>query len=179
MKTRQQIYENEAARILRDITTYHHVSKEQIIRLHPEIKPEVTEKILFHLQNNRRIFYDKQTQMLYDTVDRESDIEMKMCLWVLCDFIEETDFHSVGDFPVHLLFFMKQQIFEVTFIAEGKETVYEQILSEIESDGKRIIVLESEDQISRLRIPDVAAYCTVKDETGEVKYFKKGWDESG
>ena len=75
MKTRQQIYENEAARILRDITTYHSMRKEQLFRMHPEIKPEITEKILYHLQNNRRVFYDKQTQMLCDTRDRESDTE--------------------------------------------------------------------------------------------------------
>lgn len=60
MKTRKELYGKDASAILRDITTYHCIKKEQIIRLRPGVKAEVVEKLLYHLQNNRRIYYDKK-----------------------------------------------------------------------------------------------------------------------
>ena len=35
MKTRAQIYEREAAALLRDISMYHVMAEEQLLRLHP------------------------------------------------------------------------------------------------------------------------------------------------
>ncbi|MFQ8953534.1 MAG: DUF5697 family protein [Oscillospiraceae bacterium] len=69
MKTRKEIYGKECAEILRNITLYHNIRKEQIIKLHPNISPEVCEKIIFHLQNNRRIYHDKATDIIYDNSD--------------------------------------------------------------------------------------------------------------
>ena len=59
MKTRKEIYGKEAAEMLRIVTLYHNIRKEQLIRLFPNTKPEVIEKLIFHLQNNRRIFHNK------------------------------------------------------------------------------------------------------------------------
>ena len=89
MKTRKEIYGKECAEILRNITLYHNIRKEQIIKLHPNISPEVCEKIIFHLQNNRRIYHDKATDIIYDNNDGNTDFETIYCLWVICDFIEK------------------------------------------------------------------------------------------
>ena len=52
--------------------------------------------------------------------------------------------------------------------------MFEQAFKTQEPDGKRIIVLESTEQIPNIKISDVTAYCTVNDSTGEVKYFRTG-----
>ena len=83
MKTRKEIYGKECAEILRNITLYHNIRKEQVIKLHPNISPEVCEKIIFHLQNNRRIYHDKATDIIYDNNDGNTDFETIYCLWVI------------------------------------------------------------------------------------------------
>lgn len=172
MKTRKEIYSNEAAEMLRCITIYHNIRKPQLIKLFPETKPDVIEKLIFHLQNNRRIFHNKKTDIIYDNDEHNTNFETINCLWVLCDFIEKTDFHSSSDFPINLIFFSNDELYEISYVAENKEAIYEQAFNFLEATGKRIIVLENNEQISKLNIPDVTAYCTVNDETGEVKYFK-------
>lgn len=89
MKTRKEIYGKEAAKILNNITVYHNIRKPQLLRLFPNTKPEVIEKLIFHLQNNRRIFHDKNTDIIYDNDEHKTDYETIYCLWVVCDFIEK------------------------------------------------------------------------------------------
>ena len=172
MKTREAIYGNEAAEYLKYITLYHNIRKEQLFRLFPQVKPEVYEKILFHLQNNRRIHHDKETNIIYDTNYQKTDFEIIYCLWVVCDFIEKIEYHSSSDFPVNVVFFGEGELYEITYIPENKEAIFEQAFNNYELNGKRIIVLENTEQITKINIPDVTAYCIVDDNTGEVKYFK-------
>ncbi len=103
------------------------------------------EKIIFHLQNNRRIYHDKTTDIIYDNNDGKTDFETIYCLWVICDFIEKIEYHSISDFPVNAVFFAEGELYELSFIPENKETMFEQAFKTQEPDGKRIIVLESTD----------------------------------
>ena len=106
--------------------------------------------------------------------DGSTDFETIYCLWIICDFIDKTEYHSSSDFPVNAVFFAEGELYELSFIPENKEAMFEQAFKTQEPDGKRIIVLESTEQIPNIKIPDVAAYCTVNDSTGEVKYFRTG-----
>ncbi len=172
MKTREDIYGKEAANFLKYITLYHNIRKEQLFLMFPQVKPEVCEKILFHLLNNRRIHYDRETNIIYDNSDKETDFEIIYCLWVVCDFIEKIEFHSSSDFPVNIVFFGEGELYEITYIPENKEAIFEQAFNNYELNGKRIIVLENTEQITKINISDVTAYCIVDDNTGEVKYYK-------
>lgn len=172
MKTRKEIYGKEAAKILNNITVYHNIRKPQLLRLFPNTKPEVIEKLIFHLQNNRRIFHDKNTDIIYDNDEHKTDYETIYCLWVVCDFIEKIEFHSSSDFPINIVFFGDGEQYEISYISENKEAMFEQAFNLQSLNGKRIIVLGNAEQITKLRIPDVTAYCIVNDDTGEVKYYK-------
>ena len=172
MKTRKDIYGKEASTMLRFVKLYHCIRKEQLKKLMCDTKPDVFEKLLFHLQNNRRIYYDKNTDIIYADNDTKLNMETIKCLWVLCDFIYKADFHSSSDFPVNLIFFGEQELYEVSYIAPGKEAIFEQAFNNFEANNKRIILLEDKEQISKITISDVTAYCIVNDDTGKVEYFK-------
>lgn len=131
MKTRKEIYGKECAEILRNITLYHNIRKEQIIKLHPNISPEVCEKIIFHLQNNRHIYHDKATDIIYDNSDGSTDFETIYCLWVICDFIDKTEYHSSSDFPVNAVFFAEGELYELSFIRDYDNLELKQILDVI------------------------------------------------
>lgn len=63
MKTRKEIYGKEAAEMLRIVTLYHNIRKEQLIRLFPNTKPEVIEKLIFH----------QKIQLIFDESDEMSN----------------------------------------------------------------------------------------------------------
>ena len=58
MKTRQQIYGQEAVSILRDVSMYRALTGEQLLRLYPG-KQDKVEKLLAHLVRQGRVFHDK------------------------------------------------------------------------------------------------------------------------
>lgn len=58
MKTREQLYRKEAAELLRDLTTYHYMRRDQILRLYPERESKI-ENLLTYFTRQSRIFYDK------------------------------------------------------------------------------------------------------------------------
>lgn len=173
MRTRKDLYGKEASMILRDVSTYHNILKEQLIRLYPKVNPETLEKILYHLQNNRRIYFNKENGIIYDEFDPTTDREMLVCLWVLCDFIKDVEFHSSGDFPVNIIFFSNGKTYDITYVPSEKETLYENVLNGMPEHGKRLIILEDTEQIDRINITDVTAYCTVDEDTGKVEYYKR------
>lgn len=172
MKTRKELYGKDASAILRDITTYHCIKKEQIIRLHPGVKSEVVEKLLYHLQNNRRIYYDNKSDIAYDSAEHITDYEMLAALDVLCDFADKAEYHAAGEFPVKIVFFADGEAYDIICLPKDKQTLYEQVLSSSVENGKRIILLESKEQINRLNIADISALCLKDEVGGAIKYYK-------
>lgn len=173
MKTREQIYSREAAEILRDITTYHYIRHDQLLRLYPQKKKVVIDNLLSYLVRQGRIFYEPDRDWYHDGTEAHADMEMLAALWVLADFIDRTEYHSATDFPVKLLFFAEDETYEVVSVPIDKEALIEQaLLQSGEENGKRILILEDTTQIERLHIADVAAYCIISD-TGQIQYYKQ------
>lgn len=57
MRNREQIYGQEAAGLLRNITVYHCIRHDQLLRLYPG-KEGVIENLLRYLVRQQRIFYN-------------------------------------------------------------------------------------------------------------------------
>lgn len=173
MKTREQIYSKEAAELLRNITTYHYVRHDQLLRFFPGKESKI-ENLLSFLTKQGRIFYEPDTELYHDGTEASLDYEMLAAVWVLTDFIERADYHSSTDFPTKLVFIADGELYEVVYVAPGNETLIEHALAQQPNDAeKRIVIVENSEQIAQLTIPDVTAYCTVDMNTGAVQYFKQ------
>ena len=173
MKTREQIYSREATEILRDITTYHYIRHDQLLRLYPQKNKDVIDNLLSYLVRQGRIFYDSNRDWYHDGTEAHVDTEMLAALWVLADFIDRTVYHSATYFPIKLFFFAEGEVYEVIYVAIDKEALIEQaLLQSGEENGKRILIIEDTAQIERLHISDIAAYCIVSD-MGEIQYYKQ------
>ena len=98
MKTRDQIYGQEAARLLRDVTMYRALTKPQLLALYPGKKEKIA-ALLNHLVRQGRIFYDSTNDCYHADAEMKQDAGMMAAVWVLIDFIEEVEFHSVSDYP--------------------------------------------------------------------------------
>ena len=110
----------------------------------------------------------------HDGTQASADYEMIAAIWVLTDFIDRADYHSSTDFPLKLIFIADGELYEVIYVEPGNETLIEHALAQQTDDAeKRIVIVESSEQIPRLNIPDVTAYCTVDMDTGAIQYFKQ------
>lgn len=172
MKTREQIYGQEAASLLRDITMYRALTKPQLLALYPG-KAEKIEGLLNHLVRQGRIFYDAVNECYLADSQGQKDTGMIAAIWVLIDFIDEVEFHSVSDFPAKLLFFAGGEVYEVVYVQLNQEALINQLWQQNEKDPpRRIVLVDEPEQIPRIQIPGCSGYCTVSLD-GRVAYFKK------
>lgn len=119
MKTRAEIYGNEAADLLRIVTMYPGLCEHQLLCFHPG-KEDTAKALLSHLE--RRAAFFKQTAAGYFLAGKHQ--KPTMCLiravWVLLDFIRRVDYHAPADFPVKLVFFADGELYEIAYIAAGQ-----------------------------------------------------------
>ena len=139
MKTRAEIYSKEAADMLRNITTYHYMRHDQLLRLYPGKEEKIDNLLSFFLRQGR-IFRDEHSDLYHDGTEAHADGEL----------------------------------YEVIYVETGGEALIEHAVAKQPDDAeKRIVIVESAEQIGKLNIPDVTAYCTVDMNTGAVQYYKQ------
>lgn len=173
MKTREELYGNEAADLLRSISMYRVMTEQQLLQIFRG-KEDKIKNLLTHLLRQGRIFYDSKGATYYAEQRMTPDPGMIAALWVLLDFIDKVQYHSASDFPAKLVFFASGEVYEVLHVPLGQEAMLSHLWSQQNEDDppRRIVVVDSEAQISSINIPAVSGFCTV-DRDGRVSYFKK------
>ena len=173
MKTRAQIYGNEAADILRNITMYKTLTEEQIFRLYPG-KETVIKNLLTHLIKQGRMYRNPENRRVSANVDCDSQVDSGMiaAVWVLIDFIDKTEYHSSGDFPVKINFFANDDLYEIIYVPYEQEALMNHALAENnETTAKRIVLVDAPDQIKHINTPNTTGFCSVSSD-GTVQYYK-------
>ncbi|WP_313529189.1 DUF5697 family protein [Anaerotignum sp.] len=173
MKTREEIYGNEAIELLRNISMYRVLTEQQALRFYSG-KEDKIKNLLMHLLRQGRIFYDSTHATYYAEQRMTADPGMTAAVWVLLDFIDKVEFHSISDFPAKLIFFAAGEVYEVLHVPLGQETLVSQLWSQQteENPPRRIVVVDNKEQIHSIHIPSASGFCTV-DGNGQVSYFKK------
>lgn len=171
MKTRAEIYGNEAAALLRIVTMYPGLNMQQLLCFHPG-KEEIIKTLLSHLQKQGRIFQTDTGGYFPSGWAAKSDNSLIRAVWVLLDFIGQVEYHAPGDFPVKLIFFANGELYEIVYAASGQEALINHALRDDRSGGRRIILVDNPEDIRRIDCPGISGFCTV-DAAGQVHYFKK------
>ena len=172
MKTRAELYGHEAVGLLRDITMYRVLEKEQLLRLYPGKRGKI-ENLLAYLTKQGRIFFVDGRYCASLDCAEQMDRGLLAAVWVLIDFIEQVEFHSVSDFPAKIIFFAEGEVYEIIYVEQGKETIISHLLSiPREEPSKYIVLVEDLSQLQKLELPPVNGFCTVSPD-GEVHYFQK------
>lgn len=159
--------------LLRIITMYPGLSGRQLCRFYPG-KEDTVNQLLSHFIRQGRIRYEDTCHGYFPALTSTAkDKELTDAVWVLLDFLERIEFHSVSDYPVKLIFFAGGESYEVISIPVGREALITHILKQQKDPfGKRILIVETPKQIAALDIPFVSGYCTVTPD-GKVDYYKK------
>lgn len=171
MKTRAEIYGNEAADLLRLVTMYPGLSKEQLFRFHPG-KEEKSAALLSHLGRQGRIFQSDTGGYFPTGSPPKMDQALVRAVWILLDFIDRADYHAAADFPVKLVFFADGELYEVAYAAEGQEALVSHALRGNKGGSHRMILLDTPSQIPKIDCPGLSVFCTVSAD-GQTQYFKK------
>ena len=101
------------------------------------------------------------------------DFGLLAAVWVLVDFIDRVEYHSVGDFPAKLIFIADSEVYEVVHMEAGREALLSQVMGRKEEKPSHYLVLvDSPEQINGLELPNVCGYCTVAP-NGTVEYYQK------
>ena len=162
MKTRET---RKAGELLRILGEYKTLQMAQALRLFPE-------PVISYLRKQRRIHISPKG-LITASEDISPDPGAQKAVWLLLDFIDRVDYHAAGAFPVTLYFFLGEELYEVVYIPPGQETLICHALSgPVDSAGKRIVILESTEQIEKISFPGISGFCTVSD-AGEVQYYQK------
>ena len=106
--------------------------------------------------------------------DAEESIDhgLSKAVWVLTDFMEQVEYHSVSDYPAKIIFFADDEVYEIIYVEPGKEQLINQMLSTVkEVPPKYIILIEHPEQIAAIHTPNTGGYCTVSS-SGEVQYYQ-------
>lgn len=149
MKTRAEIYGNEAAALLRIVTMYPGLNMQQLLCFHPG-KEEIIKTLLSHLQKQGRIFQTDTGGYFPSGWAAKSDSSLIRAAWVLLDFIGQVEYHAPGDFPVKLIFFANGELYEIVYAASGQEALINHALRDDRSGGRRIILVDNPEDIRRI-----------------------------
>ena len=119
MKTRAEIYGNEAADLLRTVTMYPGLSEQQLLCFLPG-KEDTAKALLSHLERQGRIFQTESGGYFPAGQSAKIDRALVRAVWVLLDFIQRADYHAPADFPVKLVFFADGELYEVACVEDGQ-----------------------------------------------------------
>lgn len=172
MKTRADIYGQEATELLRIISLYPGLVQRQLEGFFPEKEGTVISSLLLHLKRQGRIQPDNNAWFPYGKTQK-SDSALIQSVWVLLDVIDRVEYHSPGDFPTKIIFFSNGEIYEIVYAAIGQEAlVSHALMQRSRQDGRRIVLVEDSGQIPLLNFPNIAGFCTASS-TGQVLYYRR------
>lgn len=170
MRTRDDL--TEAKELVRVLSLYGVLLLQQVLALFPG-RAETTRNMVSRLVKQKRIFYLEDCGAVAIDAEKQPDAGTISAFWVLLDFLERVDYHTASDFPVSISFFTSEgDAYDIISIAPGQENTMNHALWYLKGEDlpRRLVVVESPDQIPKLKIANVAGFCTVAS-SGEVSYY--------
>ena len=173
-KARAEQNRMEAASLLRDVSMYRCLTKEQIYGLYPG-KYTVIKNLLSYMEKQGRIvrvgryYCDSQESI------KELDRSLLAAVWVLVDFMEQVEYHATARYPAKIVFCADGEVYEIIHAGVGKEALVSYITLEREKDEnptKYLVLVDRPEQIEELQTDNAIGYCTVAPD-GKVQYYRK------
>ena len=173
LKTREQLYGNEASDLLRNITMYKTLTEDQVYRLYPG-KEAVIRNLLTHLARQGRVYRNTEDRRFSASAECDAKIDAGLlaAVWVLIDFIDRAEYHFASDFPVKICFFADGELYEIVHVPYEQEMMLNHALAgHNETDARRIVLVDRPEQIGAIDIPNTTGFCSLEPD-GSVCYYK-------
>lgn len=173
MKTRADIYRQEAAELLRLVSLYPGLMQRQLSGFFPDKDSTVIAGLLSHLKRQGRIEQSDSGGWFPYGSPFQADCGLIQSAWVLLNMINRAEYHSPGDFPAKIIFFSNGELYEIVYAEAGREILVSHALKQdARQESRRIVLVEDAEQIPRLDFPNIAGFCTVS-AAGQVLYYQR------
>lgn len=171
--------EERAGKVLGLIRQYNVLYEEQVSGFFPG-EEKTVRKVIRKLLKNRQILKNPYTGLLASSEYAYSlkDEGTIKSLWVLVDMLKKkpVEGHFLAakeDFPVRILFFCREEIYDILYIGAGDVKLVNGMFGKSKRPGENhIIAVEDKALIGQIEVPGVIGYCLVK-EGGEIEYYRK------
>lgn len=162
----------ETKEILRAITTFKALKYDQVKMLLYG-KEQTSGVILRNLFRQKRIYYEPASGIVADSQQSAEKLDMNLinAFWVFLEFNDKAEYYNIGDYPSLISFFANEEHYEIIRAVYGNEMTLNFALSKNVNGAKRLIVIDSQEQINKLKIPNLLCFCTVSQD-GAVQFFK-------
>ena len=100
---------------------------------------------------------------------REGIVE---AMWVFDDFFQRIDYFTAGDYPAIVCFFADGVDYEIIYVPVGQEYIISKSVTSCDNPPKRLVTIENTDQIPKISIPNITAYC-ITEPSGKTNYYKR------
>lgn len=168
--------------ILELVKTYNVLYKKQVYAFFAvDGKEKFVGKALHTLLKERLIYMNEVTKTVAQHEDAYQFRERGTlkAFWVLLSLMEQKKIerHFLAErqeYPVRIIFVGDAEIYDILYISEEEIQLVNQLFSRQKTDGCRhIIIIENQEEIPQIEIPNVVGFCTVQEEEGEVEYYRR------
>ena len=132
---------------------YGPMTKKQIASLLPNLLQQNVHRMLKNMVEHAMVYSSRETGLLYLDCNMAPDAKTHLALWVLSKFKVEPTSHYRGTAPCQIYFVRKHLSYEICVIGEGEEHLVK--LLRPKPGHRFVIVVERQDQIDQMEIPDV------------------------
>lgn len=165
--------ENHLTGIVRLLSIYQALAIPQIAKLYPELSDEKLRMLIRRLEKEGRLVHIPEQDLVLFHKNCTPNPAIISAFWVLLDFQPDVTYHSISEFPVSLTFYTDTDAYDVLYMPEEKEILINHALSSQRNHAsRRLVIVTNPNQIPRIKLPGVSAFCIVTAD-GQVQYYKK------
>lgn len=170
-------YHQELVGIKRLLQEYRILETDQLYAYYPSKERAILHQLIIKLKCLGQIYLSedgKYAAIHPSELKPEPDQKLIACFWTLLRFVGALQYHMRAKYPAVIYFMMEGQDFAIIYVAAGDENLMESLLRNSgDPDLRYIIVVDHEEQIGKLSIPQAAWYCTVDHQGKLTRYIQE------
>jgi hypothetical protein len=174
MSCKEAKIETAEKELLRLIMDYHTLEYDQIMQIFGK-NEELVKKLLDGMVKEGKVYYDRERRLICDSSQsaEKPDLGTIAAFWVLLSFKRAIIYNVDEKVPVKLRFRSRGEVYETIYADSGQETMLNRAFENKPIEGtNRLVIVGSENQLAKINIAGVAAYCMVGKD-GTVSYYQK------
>lgn len=136
------------------------------------LTPSLLNTLITQLQREKKLIRSMEWVALSEEAlenRREGIVE---AMWVFDDFFQRIDYFTAGDYPAIVCFFADGVDYEIIYVPVGQEYIISKSVTSCDNPPKRLVTIENTDQIPKISIPNITAYC-ITEPSGKTNYYKR------
>ncbi len=171
---------------MKGLAVQHKVHKEMMIRLlniagaltykqllsMTKLSPSVLNTLITQLQRENKLVHKKDWVALNEAALENKQSGIYEVMWIFNDFLPRAEYYTHGEYPAVICFFADGKEYEIIYVPLGQEYIISKSVTDSEDPPKRLIAIENTDQIEKISISNISAYC-ITEQNGHTKYYKR------